>query len=197
MAPDPFRVGRADGKRKRLADGLDRHGRFHRLVGDLDPLDVVLVIEIHFGAVVNRAFAPTDFYNYPLLSADHEVGQERPGSRYTAALLAADGRKGVVGAYDRGVRAVDSGLHLATRAPDRGPVDYPAVALRRYAVPVEGGEERDLGVGLADPEFRTGAAKRATMLCSPARIQIKRFVAHPLSTQLPLSSRAVHLGRRC
>ena len=45
-APNSFRVGRADRHRQRLADGLDRHWRSHILICDLDPADVVPVIEV-------------------------------------------------------------------------------------------------------------------------------------------------------
>src|ERR1700719_2127475 len=50
-----FRVRRTERHCQRLADGLNRHGRFHRLVGDLYPADSSPVIEIHLGWVVNRA----------------------------------------------------------------------------------------------------------------------------------------------
>ena len=105
VAPDSFRTGRTDRQCERLADCPDRFSGFHRLVGDLNPADIVLVIEIHLGAVVNGALAPTDFYNYPLLSADHEVGQVRPRDGITSTLRATHGRKSVLRANDWGIGA--------------------------------------------------------------------------------------------
>ncbi len=159
-APDSFRMGRADGQGKRLADGFDRHRRFHRLVGDLDPADSVPVIESNLGTSMNRALLPRDFYYNAPLAAHNEVGKEDPWNSTAFAFLTLRHGKSVVRAQDQSIGAVvDSELGLAVQAPDGGPVDHPAVALRRNAVPVERGKERGFGVGLADPELRVISAE--------------------------------------
>jgi hypothetical protein len=70
MAPDSFRVGRADGQRKSLADDLYRHGELHRLIGDLNLVNPCSPVEVDLYAIVNRTLLPRDFYNYPPLPAE-------------------------------------------------------------------------------------------------------------------------------
>ena len=55
---------------------------------------------------MNRALAPTDFYNDPLLSADHEVGQVRPRDGIASTPGATHGGN-VLRANDWGVRGLD------------------------------------------------------------------------------------------
>jgi len=159
MAPDYFRVGRADGKRKSLADGLDRHGRSHRLVGDLGSGSPLSCKSRPLFGRRSSSFFPEISITIRFSRLTTRSGRKALGAAAPPHFSQLTEGRAWWGPIYRGIGAVDGELRLAIRASDRGPIDYPAVALRRQAVPVEGGEERGLGVGVTSPEFRVVSAE--------------------------------------